>query len=165
MDRVCVTSNFEKEDWEQNFFDFEHFFLLFVWMFQPKYDFESSCDNSSLSYFTKTGKNFKDTNGEFVETVHYTLKKHEEKKGFAVKRKLGTDPHILKAHISISSFDALKMGSIPQKNMMINIKRTTSLSSPRSSPRSDPPSFPRLPKSKFKKYKLLALHDTPVSGE
>ena len=93
-----------------------------------------------LWYFTKTGTNFKDTNGEFVETVHYTLKKHEERKGFSTKRKLGTDHHLRKAHRSISVFNAMKMGSTPQKDMMINRKRKTSISSPMSSPRSDPPS-------------------------
>ena len=33
-------------------------------------------------YFSKTGKNFKDTNGEFGETCHSTLKMFEKQKGF-----------------------------------------------------------------------------------
>ena len=65
-------------------------------------------------------------------------------------------PKLLKAHRSISAFNALKMGSTPQKEMVINQKRKTSISSPLSSPRSDHPSSPR--KWIFKKS-LLMLHN------
>ena len=86
LDRVCVTSHFEKEDWEQKLYDFEqNFFYLY------------ECFNLNMTlkvhviihhyrwYFIKTGKKFKDTNGEFVETVHYTLKNMKNKKDLQYK--------------------------------------------------------------------------------
>ena len=92
-------------------------------------------------YFTNTGKKFKDTNGEFGETVHSTFKKFELGRGFKVSRKLATDHHLLKAHQSISTFNALKMGGTPAKKMSIRKRKTsTSSSSPRSSPTSSPSS-------------------------
>ena len=66
-------------------------------------------------YFTNTGTNFKDRHGEFVETVHYTLKKHEERKEFSTKRKSGTDHHLLKSNRSITEFNAMKMASTLRK--------------------------------------------------
>ena len=38
-------------------------------------------------YFNEMGKNFNETNGEFVEAVHYTLDGHEDKHKFKVTRK------------------------------------------------------------------------------
>ena len=88
-------------------------------------------------YFLKTGIFFKDTNGEFGETVHSTFKKFELGRGMKVSRKLATDHHLLKAHQSISTFNALKMGGTPTSQMRIRPRTTsTSSSSPRSSPSS-----------------------------
>ena len=38
-------------------------------------------------YFEKMGKNFKETNGEFGETLHSTIKKFEAKKAGTLKEK------------------------------------------------------------------------------
>ena len=64
------------------------------------------------------GKNFHDTNGEYVEAVHYSLEGHEDKKKFKVTRNIGTDEHLKKAINSHSSFNSLRVGS-PQRKMSI----------------------------------------------
>ena len=67
-------------------------------------------------------KNFHDTNGEYVEAVHYSLEGHEDKKKFKVTRNIGTDEHLKKAINSHSSFNSLRVGS-PQR-IMSNRKRS-----------------------------------------
>ena len=42
-------------------------------------------------YFKEMRKNFHETNGEFVEAVHYSLDGHEDKHKFKVTRNIGTD--------------------------------------------------------------------------
>ena len=48
-------------------------------------------------YFELTNSTMKDTNGEFVETLHSSLRIHEEKHGFKIVRKLGTATHFKKS--------------------------------------------------------------------
>ena len=48
----------------------------------------------------KEGKNFKNSKGEFGETLHST--KHEQKHGYSVMRKLATPDHKWKPQKSIS---------------------------------------------------------------
>ena len=50
-----------------------------------------------LWYFAEMGKNFHDTNGEYVEAVHYSLQGHEDSRKFKVVRNIGTDSHLKKA--------------------------------------------------------------------
>ena len=50
-------------------------------------------------YFELTNSTMKDTNGEFVETLHSSLRIHEEKHGFKIVRKLGTATHFKKPKI------------------------------------------------------------------
>ena len=85
-------------------------------------------------YFSKTGKNFKDTNGEFGETCHSTLKMFEKQKGFYRNKNFGSDDALVQAHHSHSTFTGMKMGS-PARILSI---RPSSRSSPGSSPRSSP---------------------------
>ena len=69
------------------------------------------------------GKNFCETNGEYVEAVHYSLDGHEEKRGLKVKRNIGSDGHLkrdLKSHIS---FNSLRVGS-PDRVMSIRINNS-----------------------------------------
>ena len=82
-----------------------------------------------LFYFTKMGKNVKDTNGEFGETCHSTIKRFEKLKGYIRNRNLSSDNTLKTAHKSRSDFIALKMGS-PSRSLAIR--------SPRSSPSSSP---------------------------
>ena len=44
-------------------------------------------------YFNQTGTNFCKTNGEMVKSCHSTLRIHEEKHNFHIKRKIGTPKH------------------------------------------------------------------------
>ena len=46
-------------------------------------------------YFALTGKTMRYTNGEFVETLHSTLRKFEEVHGKKIVRKMGTPIHVL----------------------------------------------------------------------
>ena len=57
----------------------------------------------------------KDFDGEFGETLHYTLKKHEQDHGYSVKRKTGTPHHRGKAFQNIIHFKGSKMGSTATK--------------------------------------------------
>ena len=87
-------------------------------------------------YFSKTGTNFKDTNGEFGETCHSTLKKFEKQKGFYRAKNFGSDDALISAHQSHSTFIAMKMGSTSRSS---SLRRPSSRSSsPGSSPRFSP---------------------------
>ena len=84
--------------------------------------------------FSITGKNFKDTNGEFGETCHSTLKMIEKQKGFYRNKNFSSDDALVQAHHSHSTFTGMTMGS-PSRILPI---RPSSRSSPGSSPRSSP---------------------------
>ena len=70
------------------------------------------------------GTNFKNTNGECGETLHSTLKKHEQNHGYSIKRKKGTPHHLSTAHKSISHINATKMGSPATKKMRLGHSST-----------------------------------------
>ena len=141
LHRVSITSNFEEAEAELALFDFEHNFFNLYEIFGLNMTLKIHIIIHHYRwYFTNTGIFFKDTNGEFGETVHSTLKKFELGRGFKVSRRIGTDHHLLKAHQSISSFNALKMGGTPAKSMSIRKRKTSTSSSPSSSPRSSPTS-------------------------
>ena len=61
----------------------------------------------------------RDTNGEFVETLHKTLRLHEEHHGFKVVRKLGSKNHLKKALASHVSLNSLKAGFSPARDLML----------------------------------------------
>ena len=75
------------------------------------------------------GKKFHETNGEYVEAVHYSLDGHEETRKLKVKRNIGSDEHLKKVLKSHVSFNSLRIGS-PSRIMTIRNN------SPKSSPRS-----------------------------
>ena len=62
------------------------------------------------------------TNGEFVETIHSTLRKHEEKHGLKIVKKIGSPAHRVKSLNSISSINALNSGFSPARSFMIRTK-------------------------------------------
>ena len=64
------------------------------------------------------GKNSHDTNGEFVEAVHYSFDGHEDKRKFKVTRNIGTDEHLKKAIQSQTTFNSLRVGS-PKRIMSL----------------------------------------------
>ncbi len=49
-------------------------------------------------YFQQTGKNLKDTNGEYTETCHNTLRKSEEDSGLKIVRRLVQTSHNFGKH-------------------------------------------------------------------
>ena len=69
-------------------------------------------------YFKEMGKNFHDTNGEYVEAVHYSLDGHEATRKFKVKRNLGSDEHLKRALKSHILFNSVRVGS-PERLMSI----------------------------------------------
>ena len=77
-----------------------------------------------LWYFAEMGKNFHDTNGEYVEAVHYSLQGHEDSRKFKVVRNIGTDSHLKKALSSHTSYNSLRVGS-PNRIMSIRKKILT----------------------------------------
>ena len=104
---------------------------------------------SFYNHMRNQGKNFKDTNGEFGETLHSTLKNFEARKGFTITRKIGDDRAVITGHQSISTINALHMGSFRAQDM--------TLRSPASSPRS-PASSPGWNQAKrFKKKQLESV--------
>ena len=76
-----------------------------------------------------TGKTMKYTNGEFVETVHSTLRKFEEVHGKKIVRKMGTPIHVQRSLETISTFNSARAGFTPPSLMTIR----------KSTPRSTPP--------------------------
>ena len=69
-------------------------------------------------YFNEMGKNFFETNGEYVEAVHYSVDGHKETRRLKVKRNIGSDEHLKRALKSHISFNSLRVGS-PDRVMTI----------------------------------------------
>ena len=80
------------------------------------------------TYFEKTGKSMRHSNGEFPEGAHYTLKKHEVRHGFVQRKGLGTLGHVQKSARSLSHLNSRKIGSTPPLRL-----RKSPFSSPLSS--------------------------------
>ena len=83
------------------------------------------------TYFEMTNTTMRDTNGEFVDTLHSSLRIHEENHGFKVVRKLGSATHLRKAKQSLVMFNSKRAGFSPPKDLTLRRK-----SSPR--PNSSP---------------------------
>ena len=70
-------------------------------------------------YFECTGMSLCETNGEYVESAHSTLKNHEKRSSFAIVTKLGTKIHHMKSLQSISSFNSKKAGFTPSREFKL----------------------------------------------
>ena len=70
-------------------------------------------------YFQLTNTTMRDTNGEFVENLHSSLRTHEENHGYKVVRRLGTSSHLKLAHESLVTFNSLKAGHSPAHELML----------------------------------------------
>ena len=77
------------------------------------------------------GKSFRETNGEFGEPCHSTLKKFEKFKRFYRAKDFASYDALVSAHQSHSTFIAMKMGS-PSRTL--GLRSSSPSSSPRSSP-------------------------------
>ena len=83
------------------------------------------------TYFEMTNTTMRVTNGEFVETLHNSLRIHEENHGFKVVRKLGSATHLRKAKQSLVMFNSKRAGFSPPKDLTL---RRKSSPHPNSSP-------------------------------
>ena len=114
---VCITSDFREVDWKNALFHFEeNFFFLY-----EHYELNMTLKIHIIIhhypfYFSQMGKNFRETNGEFGETCHSTLKKFEKMKGFYRTQNFASDDALVSAHQSHSTFIAMKMWS-PSKTL------------------------------------------------
>ena len=88
-------------------------------------------------YFESTGKTFKETNGEFTETCHHTLRKSDECNGTNIVRKIATPIHQYKSLKSITNHNSKKIGG-GETPIFQRVKKTTPSASPLSSPDSSP---------------------------
>ena len=69
-------------------------------------------------YFKEMNKIFYDTNGEYVEAVHYSLDGHEKTRNLKPKRNLGSDEHLKRVN-------SLRIDS-PNRKMTIRNNSTKS---------------------------------------
>ena len=85
---ICITSEFTEAAWKMALFNFEQnfFFLYEVYQLNMTLKIHIILTHYKF-YFEKMGKNFKETNGEFGETLHSTIKKFEAKKKLEHQKK------------------------------------------------------------------------------
>ena len=129
----CVSSEFKPKNTSLVLFNFETNF---------DYLYDNFRLNQTLKvhvilhhyawYFNKTGKNFKNTNGEYVEAVHSSLKKHERDHGFVVKKRQGTPQHRQKSLQSHVTYNSMRIGATSPMEFTL---RKKSKSPPSSTPR------------------------------
>ena len=138
LHRICLDKELDTDfalvlnDYETNFdYLYTHFGLnmtLKCHVILHHYEF----------YFLSTGKTFRDTNGEFVETVHSSLRIHEESHGYKVVKQIGSPGHLKKSQQSITSFNSLRAGFCSPKDFTLRRKSSPHSSSPSPSPLSSP---------------------------
>ena len=87
-------------------------------------------------YFDWTGRTMRLTNGEFVESSHYSIKKEERTHGFKVKRAFGTPKHLEKSLKSLIWHNSKRAGFTPPSKLQL--RKNSPYSSPYSSPFSSP---------------------------
>ena len=63
-----------------------------------------------LEYFHLAGKTLHHTNGEFVESTHFSVKNEDKVNGFKVKRVLGTPVHVDKSFYSMVWHNSKRVG-------------------------------------------------------
>ena len=85
-------------------------------------------------FFKLTGKNMKTINGEHHEALHHTLKDFERKKGYYMRKNLGSLIHMQKSLKSISQFNSLRAGFLNKQQLRLRKSSTSCSSSPGSSP-------------------------------
>ena len=70
-------------------------------------------------YFDMTNTTMRDTNGEFVETLHSSLHIHEENHGYKVVRKLGSQTHLKKSKKSLITFNSKRARFSPASDLTL----------------------------------------------
>ena len=72
-------------------------------------------------FFKETGLTMRHTNGEFTESLHSTLKKHEEIHNFKMVKNLGTPVHQSKSMTNFLFFNARRIGIFTKSERIITI--------------------------------------------
>ena len=88
-------------------------------------------------YFDNTGVTFKETNGEYTETAHQTLRKEEGQRGMGIVRKVATPIHHYRSLKVLTIFNSTKIGGNIEGTFRKKYKTSSSRSStpsPSSSP-------------------------------
>ena len=70
-------------------------------------------------YISMTGITMKDTKGEFVETVHSSLRRYEETHGTKIVRKKGTPQHLIQSVRTLTGYNSRRAGYSPAHEMTI----------------------------------------------
>ena len=70
-------------------------------------------------YFDMTQKSMRFTNGEFVESTHYSIKNEERTHNFKVKRMMGTPIHIEKSKKSLVWHNSRRLGMTPPEKLRL----------------------------------------------
>ena len=65
-----------------------------------------------------------DTNGEFVETVHSSLRRYEETHGTKIVRKKGTPQHLIQSQRTLTGYNSRRAGFSPAYEMTIRKKNS-----------------------------------------
>ena len=73
-------------------------------------------------YFELSGLTFRDTNGEFSEAIHISLRIHEERLGFKVVKKMGTIIQLQKSLQSLTTFNSKRAGLTSSKEFRLRSK-------------------------------------------
>ena len=116
---ATVSKDFILERCESAVFNFETNFWYLHDMYQLSMTLKVHVIiDHYIWYFKEMNKNFYETNGEYVEAVHYSLDGHEKTRNLKVKRNLGSDEHLKRALKSHISFNSLRIGS-PNRIMTI----------------------------------------------
>ena len=70
-------------------------------------------------YFDMTQKSMRFTNGEFVESTHYSIKNEERTHNFKVKRMMGTPIHLEKSKKSLVWHNSRRLGMTPPEKLRL----------------------------------------------
>ena len=82
-------------------------------------------------YFEWTGKNFRYTNGEFVEASHYSIKNEDKTHNFKVTRGIGTPIHREKLLKSMIWHNSKRTGLTPPGKFTLRNSNNGLYSSPK----------------------------------
>ena len=99
---------------------------------------KGSLKRHHASIHEPTGTNFRTTNGEHHEALHHSLKMFERKKNLHMQKKLGSFMNQPKSLISISTYNVLRAGFIPQQEFRLRKRKRTDSESSSGSPSSSP---------------------------
>ena len=124
---VSVRTEFKPEDADFYLYHFKINFDCLYEEFEVNETLKTHVILEHFSYYFKNnGTNFRITNGEFFEAAHYSKKKHEVDHGYVVKKKQGTKHHLLKSLQSLSSYNSIRIGSTPPRDLTLRKRRTPS---------------------------------------